>query len=57
MGGVSGLLGSLKISLHEDRRLKDTHNLKCVGRKLQNCQALKTEELVTKTEDQIDLNS
>ena len=27
-GGVTGFLGSLKISLCEERRLKDTQNLK-----------------------------
>ena len=39
-GGVTGLLGSLKIGLCEVSRLNDTQNL-----------ALKTEELVTKPHD------
>ena len=34
-GGVTRFLGSLKISLCEERRLKDTQNLKCEDRRLQ----------------------
>ena len=33
--GVAGFLGSLKISLSEERRLKDTQNLKCEDGRLQ----------------------
>ena len=29
VGGVTGFWGSMKISLCEDRRLKDTQNFKC----------------------------
>ena len=47
-GWVTGFLGSLKISPCEDRRLKDTQNLKCEDRRFQNCLVLKTEELATK---------
>ena len=48
IGGVTGFLGSLKISPCEERRLKDTQNLKCEDRRFQNCLILKTEDLVTK---------
>ena len=34
-GGVTGFSGSLKISPCEERRLKDTQNLKCEDRRLQ----------------------
>ena len=47
-GGVTGFLGSLKICLCEERRLKDTQNLKCEDRRFQNCLVLKTEDLATK---------
>ena len=50
-GGVTGFLGSLKISPCEERRLKDIQNLKCEDRRFQNCIVLKTEDLVTKPED------
>ena len=33
--GVTGFLGSLKISLCEERRLKDAQDLKCEDRRLQ----------------------
>ena len=46
--GVTGFLGSLKISLCEERRLKDTQNLKCEDRRFQNCLVLKTEDLAIK---------
>ena len=45
--GVTGFLGSLKISLCEERRLKDTQNLKCEDRRFQNCLVLTTEALAT----------
>ena len=35
--GVTGFLGSLKISPCEEIRLKDTQNLKCEDRRFQNC--------------------
>ena len=38
--GVTGFLASLKISLCEDRRLKDTEILEGEDRRLQNCQFL-----------------
>ena len=41
-------MGSLKISLCEERRLEDTQNLKCEDRKFQNCLVLTTEDLATK---------
>ena len=44
-GGVTRFLGSLKISLCEERRLKDTQNLKCEDRRFQNCLVLTTEAL------------
>ena len=47
-GGVTGFLGSLKISLSEERRLKETQNLKCEDRRFQNFPVLKTEDLATK---------
>ena len=51
--GVTGLLGSLKISHRGDRRLKDTQNPKCEDRRLQICLVLMTEDkLATKTDDQ-----
>ena len=40
--GVTGFLGS------EERRLKDTQNLKCEDRRFQTCLVLKTEDLATK---------
>ena len=43
-GGVTRFLGSLKISLCEERRLEDTQNLKCEDRRFQNCLDLRTEE-------------
>ena len=46
--GVTGFLGSLKISPCEESRLKDTQNLKCEDRRFQNCLVLKTEDLATK---------
>ena len=36
-GEVTWFLGCLKISLCEDRRLKDTQNLKCEDERLQYC--------------------
>ena len=48
IGGVTGFLGSLKINPFEERRLKDTQNLKCEDRRFQNCLFLKTEDLATK---------
>ena len=45
--GVTGT-GSLNINLSEGRRSKDTQNLKCVDRSLQNYLVLKTEDLATK---------
>ena len=48
VGGVTGFLGSLKTSLCEDRRWKDTQNLKCDDRRFQNYLVLKTEDLITK---------
>ena len=51
--GVTGLLGSLKISHCGDRRLKDTQNPKCEDRRLQICLVLMAEDkLATKTNDQ-----
>ena len=47
-GGVTRFLGSLKISPCEERRMKDTQNLKCEDRRFQNCLVLKTEDLATK---------
>ena len=47
--------GSLNISLREDRRLKDTQNLKCEDRRLQNCLLLQTED--RQLRQMIDLNS
>ena len=35
IGGVTGFLGSPKISLCEERRLKDTQNFKCEDRRFQ----------------------
>mgnify|MGYP001800575366 CR=1 FL=1 len=46
--GVTGFLGSLKISPCEERRLQDTQNLKCEDRRFQYCLVLKTEDLATK---------
>ena len=46
--GVTGFLGSLKISPCEERRLQDTRNLKCEDRRFQYCLVLKTEDLATK---------
>ena len=50
-GGVTEFLGSLKSSLCEERRLKDSQNLKCEDRGLQNCPDLKIKDLTTKPED------
>ena len=47
-GGVTGFLGSLKISLCEERRLEDTQNRKCEDRRFQNCLVLTTDKLATK---------
>ena len=47
-GGVTGFLGSVKINLCAERRLKDTQNLKCEDRRLQKLPSLKTEDLATK---------
>ena len=47
MGG-NRVLGSLKISLCEERRLEDTQNLKCEDRRFQNCLVLTTEDSATK---------
>ena len=49
--GVTLFSGSLKISLCDDRRLKDTQNLEREDRKLQNCFVVKTEDLATKAAD------
>ena len=49
--GVTGFLVSLKISLYEERRLKNNKNLKCEDRRLKNSLVLKTEYLATKPED------
>ena len=49
--GETWLSVSLKISLCEDGRLKDTQNLKCEDRGHQNCFVLKTEDLATKPKD------
>ena len=48
---VTEFLGSMKISLCEDRRLKDNQNLKCEDSRLKYCLVLKTEDLATKPED------
>ena len=48
-GGITGFLGSLKIGLCEERRLKDTQNLKCEDRRFQICLVLKTEDLAIKS--------
>ena len=48
---ATGISGSLKISLCEDRRLNDTQNLKCEDRRLQIFPVLKTEDFATKPED------
>ena len=50
-GGLKGFSGSQKVILCEDRRLKDTQDLKCEDRKLQNCLVLKTEDLAIKPEN------
>ena len=50
-GEVIELSENLKIGLCEDRRSKDTQNLKCEDRRLQNGLVLKTENLSTKPED------
>ena len=51
--GVTGILGSLKISHCRDRGSKDTQNPKCEDRTLQICPVLMTEDLLaTKTDDQ-----
>ena len=47
-GGVTGFLGSLKISRCEERRLEDTQNLKCEDKRFQNCLVLTTEDSATK---------
>ena len=46
--GVTWFLGRLKISLCEERRLKDTQNLKFEDKRFQNCLVLKTEDSATK---------
>ena len=51
MEGVVEFSVSLKISFYEDRRLKDTQNLKCEDGILQNRLVLKTEGLTNKAED------
>ena len=56
-GGVTGFLGSLKISPCEERRLKETLSLKCEDRRFQNFPVLKTEDLATKPTKSEDLNS
>ena len=48
VGEVTGFSGRLKISPCEDRRLKDTQNLKREDRRFQNCLVLKTEDFATK---------
>ena len=48
VGGITGSLGSLKISPSEERRLKGTQNLKCEDKRIQNCLVSKTEDLATK---------
>ena len=50
-GGVTGLSGSMNICICEHRWSKDTRNLTCEDRRLQNCLVLKTEDLATKPED------
>ena len=47
-GGGNRVLGSLKISLCEERRLEDTQNLKYEDRRFQNCLVLTTDDLATK---------
>ena len=47
-GGVTGSLGSLKISPGEERRLKDSQNHKREDRRFQGCLVLKTENMATK---------
>ena len=42
---------SLRISLCEDRRLKDTHNLKCENKRHKKYLVLKTEDGAPKRED------
>ena len=49
--GVIKFSGSPKISFCEDKRLKDTQNLKCEDRWLQNCLVLKTDNLAAKPGD------
>ena len=56
MGAVTRFLGRLKISLCEERRLKDTQNLICEDRRFQNCLVLKIEDLATKPTEPEDLN-
>ena len=41
-------LGSLKISLCEERRFEDIQNLKCEDRRFQNCLVLTTEDSANK---------
>ena len=55
--GLTRFLGSLKISLFEERRLEDTQNLKFEDRRFQNCLVLKTEDSATKPAKPEDLNS
>ena len=58
MGGgsiVTRESGSLKISLCEDRRLKNTQKFRCEDGKLQHWQVLKTEDLASYP-DNDDLN-
>ena len=46
--GITEFLGSLKICPCEERRLKETQNLKCEDKRFQNFPVLKTEDLATK---------
>ena len=46
--GETRFLGSLEISLCEERRLEDAQNLKCENRRFQNCLVFTTDDLATK---------
>ena len=48
LGGGTGILGSLKIIPSEERRFKESQNLKCEDRRFQNFPDLKNEDLATK---------
>ena len=48
IGGVTGFLGSLKISLCEERRFEDIQNLKCEDGRYQICLVLTPEDSATK---------